>query len=242
MARTSSEAVASLDAGVRAWAAAAEHIARQASVTVKRLVSDSEAEVQERARRVRALEAALAAARGEARARIARELQLATAALEAARRGLRQAQDAHDRMQVLQRRINDATNTRVPRASSALKHKLAALERYKSASVPHGGSTASASPPLWKEVVISGVTALSAVAHQGSGLVPDKPQLEQTANTSSSQQVNSSETTLGAKALHRLDQHELNDSAHQLEDVYSEQTMREAQERNRHLGEPDFRG
>jgi hypothetical protein len=242
MARTSSEAVANLESAVRAWAATAEDVARQASAVVRRLVSDGESEVQDRMRRVRALEAALAGARAEARARLARELQAATTALEAARRGLRQAKDAESRMQVLQRRINEATTTRTPRASSALKQKLAALERYKDTSVTAGGSGGSANPPLWKELVISGVTAVSAITHQVPGLVPQEAQLEQTHDTASSQQVNPAATTLGDNALHRLDQHQLDESFQQLEHVYSEEKMKEARERNRHLGEPDFHG
>jgi len=242
MARTSNEAVANLESAVRAWSAAAGDVARQASVAVKRLVSDAESEVQERARRVRALEATLAAARGEARAPIARELQAATTALEAARRGLRQAQDAEDRMQILQRQVNEATNTRAPRASSALKQKLAALERYKAAPAQEGGSAGSASPPLSKELLISVVTAVSAITHQVPGLAPHQPQLAQTQDAASSQQVNPAETTLGANTLRKLDEHQLDESVHELEHVYSEEKMKEAAERNRHFGEPELHG
>lgn len=141
MTRTSSEALAELDSALRKWATAASGIALQASAAAKALVAEAEKTVRERAARVAAIEAALSAARGEERARLARELQIATKSLEDARRGLKYATDTGRGAQSLQRRIDESTSSRVPRASQSLGRKLGALANYKSVSPPSSSST-----------------------------------------------------------------------------------------------------
>ena len=145
MTRADNRAVAELESGIRAWADRVGDVARDASGGAKRLVSDAESEVRERAQRVQALEIELAHAKGEARTRIARELQAASESLDGGRRALRQAKDVASRVETLRRRMSESTGTRVPRASTVLKHKVGALDRYASAKVPQGGSAAGSS-------------------------------------------------------------------------------------------------
>lgn len=188
MARTSTKAVADLDSAVRAWGEAAQDVSRKASASVKRLVADVEAEVQVRRRRIAALEAAIASARGEARGRLARELHGATTALECARRGQREAKDAERRMQVLQRRVNEATATRVPGASTSLRRKLRALSDYESVPVPsasHGAAAGNASRAqtyarlakmIGLAMVTEGADALAQTGEQATGRMPGRLQ------------------------------------------------------------------
>lgn len=143
MTRTSSEAVAELDSALRTWATAASGIALQASAAVKALVAEAEQAILERASRVAAIEAAIAAARDDDRARLARELQVANRRLEDARRALRSATDANRSAQSAARRIDESTNSLVPRASQSLHRKLDALAEYKAASGPSSSGTSS---------------------------------------------------------------------------------------------------
>jgi hypothetical protein len=139
--RTSSEAIAKLDSALHAWAATAGDVARKANASAKQLVAVAESEVTARAKRVATIEAALASARGEARARLTRELQAATVSLEHGRRGLNLAKDAERRAQVLQRRVAEATDTRVSRASKSLQHKIRALADYKAVPTPSSNAS-----------------------------------------------------------------------------------------------------
>lgn len=189
MARTSTKALADLDSALRAWGEAAQEVSSKASASVKRVVADVEREVQARARRVAVLESEIAVARGEARARLARELQAATSALERGRRGVRQAKDAERRMQVLQRRMSEATGTRVPRASQALRHKLRALTAYSS--VPTAGTATSSGsgdhssqaqicmrliPMVARAVVTEAVDAAAHTGDQTTAHLPERLQ------------------------------------------------------------------
>jgi len=246
MPRTSTKAVAELDWAIRAWSEAAQEVSRKASASAKRFVADVEKEVQARTRRVTGLEAEIAAARGEARARLARELQAARTALDRGRHGLRQAKDAERRMQVLQRRINEATNTRVPRASASLRHKRAALERYSTASVPHADSacptTDSSNENGLSLLQRAGLTAgavFSLVPSSASGLPAHEANLEQPGDTAVSREVNPGETKGAEGVLYKLVEHQV-DQTHQLGHAYEEQELKDAEKRNRHPGEPDF--
>jgi hypothetical protein len=242
MARTSTKAVADLDSAIRAWGEAAQDVSRKASTSVKRLVADVEKDVQARTRRVAALESEIAAARGEPRARLARELQAATTALERGRRGLRQAKDAERRMQVLQRRVNEATNTRVPRASAVLKRKLAALEKYSTTSVPHADSA-----PHGAELSLVHKAGLTLGAIAGfvpsptPGLTPHDANLQKAGDTAVSRPVNPDETKGNEGVLYKLVEHQ-SDQTHQLGHTYETQELKDAAERNRHLGEPGSHG
>lgn len=143
MTHTSREAVTHLDATLCAWGASAEDASRRASAAARRFVAEAESEVQRRGRRVATIEADLATAKGELRGRLTRDLGVATSALEHGRRALRQAKDVERRVQVLQRRISEATNTRVSHASQALRHKLKALAEYESVPTPSSSGTVS---------------------------------------------------------------------------------------------------
>lgn len=248
MARTSSKAVADLDSAVRAWGEAAHDVSREASAGVKRLVADIEAEVQARTRRVAALESEIATAGGEARARLARELQAATTALERGRRGVRQAKDAERRMQVLQRRLNEATNTRVPRASAVLKRKLAALERYGTTSVPHADSAPPATGTVrgtelsgGQKVGLAAGALFSFVPSPAPGLPAHEANLEKTGGTAVSRPVNPGETKGYEGVLYKFVEHQ-SDQTHELGHAYEEQELKDAEERNRHLGKPGSHG
>jgi hypothetical protein len=237
MARTSTKAVTDLDSAVRAWGDSAQDVSRKAGASVKRLVADVEAGVQARTRRVAALETEVAAARGEARARLARELQVANTALERGRRGLRQAKDAERRMQVLQRRVNEATNTRVPRASAALKQKLAALERYGTTSVPRSDSAHATELSFVQKAGLAAGAVASLLPSPAPGLRAQEPNLQQPGDTAVSRQVNAEETKGYDGVLYKLAEHQ-SDQTHQLGHAYEEQELKDAEERNRHLGGP----
>ena len=135
MTSTTPEAIAELRSTLGVWAAAAAGIARQASAAATALVAEAEATVRARSATRAALEAALHAAKKEERARLARELQFATTSLEDGRRALQLVTEAGIRAQNLQRRIDESTSGRVPRASQALDRKLQALDEYKSVTV-----------------------------------------------------------------------------------------------------------
>lgn len=248
MARTSSKAVADLDSAVRAWGEAAQDVSRKASASVKRLVANVETEVQARTRRVASLEAEVAAARGEARTRLARELQAATTCLERGRRGLRQAKDAERRMQVLQRRVNEATNTRVPRASAVLKRKLAALERYNTTSEPRTDSAPLSIADVdgtelsrVQKVGLAAGALFSLLPGSASGLPAHEPNLQKASDTAVSRPVNPDETKGHEGVLYKLVEHQ-SDQTHQLGHAYEEQELKDAEKKNRHLGEPGSHG
>ena len=248
MARTSTKAVADLESAVRAWGEAAQDVSRKASTSVTGLVAEVEKNVQARTRRVAALESEIAAARGETRTRLARELQAATVALERGRRGLRQARDAERRMQVLQRRVNEATNTRVPRGSAALRHKLTALERYSTASVPEAdsapaatGSTHEKKLSVGQNIVLGAGAAFSFLPGSASGMLAHEPNLQQPDDTAVSRPVNPEETKGLEGVLYKFAEHS-SDDTHQLGHAYEEQELKDAKNRTRHLGEPGFHG
>jgi hypothetical protein len=73
--------------------------------------------------------------------RLVKEIQLADASLEHARRGLSSATEAARSAQMLERRINESTNERVPLAVQALGGKLRALSDYRATSAPSATST-----------------------------------------------------------------------------------------------------
>jgi hypothetical protein len=85
---------------------------------------------------------------------------------------------------------------------------------------------------LAKEVVVSGVTLMTTALHQVPGVVQTDAQLDQPQDTTTSQQVSPADRA--TRALHKLDHHQLEQSQHQLEHAYSEEALREAEERNRH--------
>lgn len=143
MTRTSSEAIAELDSALRTWATASTGIALQTSAVVNALVTEAEKTVRERAALVAAVEARIAAAQPEDRARLTRELEIVNRSLEDARRGLRFAIEAARRAQSIARQIDEATNSRVAQASQSLRRKFGALADYKSVSVPHSAGTPS---------------------------------------------------------------------------------------------------
>jgi hypothetical protein len=241
MARTSTKAVEDLDSAIRAWGEVAQDVSNKANASVKRLVADAEAGVQARTRLVAALETEVAVARGEARGRLARELQAANTALERGRRGLRQAKDAERRMQVLQRRVNEATNTRVPRASAALKHKLAALERYSSTSVPRADSAHATELSFAQKAGLAAGAVASLLPSPAAGLRSQEPNLRQPGDAAVSRQVNADESKGYDGFLYKLAEHQ-SDPTHQLGHAYEEQELKDAEKRNRDLGEPGSHG
>lgn len=141
---TTPEALAELRSALAVWATASAGIARQANAAATALVAETEEAVRARSTRRAALEAALHAAKKEDRARLAQGIQLATTSLEGARRALQFATDAARGAQNLQRRIDESTSGRVPRAAQALGHKLEALSEYKAAVVPNATGTPTA--------------------------------------------------------------------------------------------------
>lgn len=141
---TRPEAVSELRSALGVWATTATGIATQANAAATALTVEAEAAVRARATRKAALEAALRAAKNEDRARLAREVQLATTSLEDARRALQHATEAAREAQNLQRRIDESTSSRVPRASQTLARKLQALSDYQAESVPSSTGTPAA--------------------------------------------------------------------------------------------------
>jgi len=141
---TDPEAVAQLEAALRAWASTATGLVRQSAAATSAVVAQAEAAVRARIAKKTAIEAALRAAREDAeRARLSRELRDATAALECAKRGLGKATGAARSAQVLERRIDESGSSRVPDATRSLARKLSALADYRAATLP---TTISASP------------------------------------------------------------------------------------------------
>ena len=222
MAYASSDAVAEIDSAIRAWGDRASEIGRQATNAAKALLSAVEADVQERSRRVRALEDALASSRGEARARLARELQASTAALEAGRRNLRQAKDLQERAQSLQRRLSEATNSRVPQASAALKRKLAALEEYHSTSV-------------MQNVMLGAGALASFLPGSNSGPAAHDANLQQASDTVISRQTTPDVSHSEASTLYKIVEQQ-DDPKHQIGHAYTDQEMKDAEQRTKQPG------
>ena len=222
MINTTTEAVVELESAIRVWASAAEETTARASTALLRLVAQAESELQRRANRVRALEAALSRTSPRARAAVLAELRIANAELDGARRALHEAQAAQQRMQILHRRMNEAVKTRVARASIALKRKLSALRRYEERSAKDGAAPRSRAG-LMKEAVIFGVSAVGAVTPFSPGIPPHGSQAGTTPPTSQHAKA-------GAAALGRVEHYRLEEARRELDETYTDDRVMEARE------------
>lgn len=244
MIKASREALVELDAALRKWGEATDDSARKGRGVVTRLVADVQSEVQARARLVQGLETELASARGDERSRVARALQNASTAYDQSKRALREVQDVERQMHTLQRRVSESTQRRVPAAVSELKRKVSALDRYQTASGSTGTTSAGArmrtapqepKVPLWKEVVMTGVT-LAGLAQTAYADIPHSAAIQHNPETATSQQAQGDRTSTPPEAIRRLDERRKDEAVHQLGHAYTDDVLRDAKRNAAHPG------
>jgi hypothetical protein len=121
---------------LRAWASSVSGIAVQADAATAALSDEAERELRRRVARLRALEDALRAAPPEDRGALAEAVRQAAASADRARHAVGLANEARQRSQALQRRVQPVATGLVDRGCRVLERKLRALGDYASAPVP----------------------------------------------------------------------------------------------------------